>query len=192
MHPIQKPHQLIQPKNLQYCKYTNIVNHEVKSYFCKMKITMLTVGKTDNNYLNDGIRIYIERLSHYIKFDVLEIQLPKNLKKLNVDQLKDAEGKLLLRYFEDADMVILLDENGKSYSSEEFAVWLQKQMNAGIRHLMFVVGGAFGFSPEVYSSAKGKLSLSAMTFSHQMIRLFFTEQLYRAFTILRNEPYHNS
>lgn len=157
-----------------------------------MKITLLTVGKTDNNYLSDGIRIYLERLSHYIKFSLQEIQLPKNLKKLEADQLKEAEGKLLLKYFEDADMVILLDENGKSYSSEEFAVWLQKQMNAGIRHLMFVVGGAFGFSPEVYSAAKGKLSLSAMTFSHQMIRLFFTEQLYRAFTILRNEPYHNS
>lgn len=157
-----------------------------------MKITLLTVGKTDNNYLNEGISIYIDRLSHYVKFEMIEIQPPKSLKKLNSDQLKDAEGKLLLKYFEDADKVILLDEHGVSYSSEEFSVWIRKQMNAGIRHLIFVVGGAFGFSTEVYTAANGKLSLSDMTFSHQMIRLFFTEQLYRAFTILRNEPYHNS
>jgi 23S rRNA (pseudouridine1915-N3)-methyltransferase len=123
---------------------------------------------------------------------MVEVQQPKTLKKLSSDQLKEAEGKLLNKYFDDADMIVLLDEHGKSYSSEEFAIWMQKQMNAGIRHLMFVVGGAFGFSKEVYSSANGQLSLSDMTFSHQMIRLFFTEQLYRAFTILRNEPYHNS
>lgn len=157
-----------------------------------MKITLLTVGKTENNYLSEGIRIYFDRIQHYIKFDAIEIQVPKNLKKLNSDQLKDAEGKILLKYFQEADMVVLLDEKGRNYTSEEFASWIQKTMNAGNRHLMFVVGGAFGFSPEVYSSAHGKIALSAMTFSHQMVRLFFMEQLYRAFTILRNEPYHNS
>ncbi len=157
-----------------------------------MKISLITVGKTENNYLIEGIRIYNERLKHYIKFEMIEIQLPKNLKKLNPEQLKEAEGKLLLNSFEGADMIILLDEKGNTYTSETFAVWLQKQMNAGIRHLVFVVGGAFGFSPEVYQAANNKLALSSMTFSHQMVRLFFVEQLYRAFTILRNEQYHNS
>jgi len=136
--------------------------------------------------------IYFDRLKHYIKFEAIDLQTPKNLKPLNPSQLKEAEGKLLLRQFADADMVILLDEKGKEHTSEEFAVWMQKTLNAGIKHLMFVVGGAYGFSQEVYAAANGKLSLSKMTFSHQMIRLFFVEQLYRAFTILKNEPYHNS
>ncbi|HLO91905.1 MAG: 23S rRNA (pseudouridine(1915)-N(3))-methyltransferase RlmH [Chloroflexota bacterium] len=157
-----------------------------------MKITLLTVGKTDNNYLSEGLKVYLERLSHYIRFDFIEIQTPAKFKSLNTEQLKDAEGKLLLKYFETSDMVVLLDEKGKMQTSEEFAAWLQKIMNSGTRHLMFVVGGAFGFSQEVYKTSGGKLSLSPMTFSHQMVRLFFTEQLYRAFTILKNEPYHNS
>lgn len=157
-----------------------------------MKISLITVGKTDNNYLIDGIRAYNERLKHYIKFKVVEIQSPKNLRKLNPEQLKEAEGKLLLNYFEGADLIVLLDEKGNTYTSETFAAWIQKQMNAGLRHLVFVVGGAYGFSSEVYQTANSKLSLSSMTFSHQMVRLFFVEQLYRAFTILRNEPYHNS
>lgn len=157
-----------------------------------MKISLLVIGKTDEEYLNKGIGIYLTRLSHYIKFSLSEIQPPKNFRLLNPQQLKEAEGKLLLRYFEESDYVVLLDENGKLPTSVEFAGILQKHMNSGIRHLMFVVGGAFGFSEEVYLAANSKLSLSPMTFSHQMIRLFFTEQLYRAFTILKNEPYHNS
>lgn len=157
-----------------------------------MKITLLTVGKTDNNYLSEGIKIYFDRLQHYIKFEMVEVVLPKTTKKLQTEQLKEAEGKLLIKYFQDADTIILLDEKGRQYSSESFAGWLQKNMNAGTRHLVFVVGGAFGFSQEVYSAASGKMALSEMTFSHQMVRLFFMEQLYRAFTILRNEPYHNS
>lgn len=157
-----------------------------------MKITLLTVGKTDNNYLSEGIKIYFDRLQHYIKFEVVEVVLPKTTKKLQTEQLKEAEGKLLIKCFQGADTVILLDEKGRQYSSESFAGWLQKNMNAGTRHLIFVVGGAFGFSQEVYSAASGKMALSEMTFSHQMVRLFFIEQLYRAFTILRNEPYHNS
>ena len=157
-----------------------------------MRITLVLMGKTDASWLTTGIEVYTKRLSHYIRFDVVEINPPKNYKQLNPLQLKEAEGKLFLKYFEDADQVILLDERGKLHSSEDFAAWLQKLMNAGTRHLMFVVGGAFGFSEEVYAAANGKLSLSPMTFSHQMVRVFFAEQIYRAFTILRNEPYHNS
>lgn len=157
-----------------------------------MKITLLTVGKTENNYLHEGIKIYIDRLGHYIKFETMEIQLPAKLKSLNTERVKDAEGKLLLKHFASADMIILLDEKGKTFTSEEFATYLQRFMNAGVRNLMFVVGGAFGFSKEVYEAVQARLSLSSMTFSHQMVRLFFTEQLYRAFTIIRNEPYHNS
>ena len=157
-----------------------------------MKISLLVVGKTDEEYLNKGIGIYTSRLSHYIKFSITEIQSPRNFRQLNPLQLKEAEGRLLLKYFEDSDHVVLLDENGKLPTSAEFAGMLQKQMNSGIKHLMFVVGGAFGFSEEVYQAAGSKLSLSPMTFSHQMVRLFFAEQLYRAFTILKNEPYHNS
>lgn len=156
-----------------------------------MKITLVVIGKTDEEYLNTGIGIYTERLSHYIKFNLVGIRTPKNFGQLNPVQLKEAEGKLLLKYFEDSDHVILLDERGKLPTSVEFAGMLQKHMNCGIKHLMFVVGGAFGFSDEVYKTAQSKLSLSPMTFSHQMVRLFFTEQLYRAFTILKNEPYHN-
>lgn len=153
---------------------------------------MLTVSKTDNKYLQEGVKIYYERLRHYIRFETIEVHLPAKLKSLAPEQLKEAEGKLLLKHFASADFIILLDEKGKSYTSEEFAAWLQKLMNSGVGNLMFVVGGAYGFSAEVYAAAQSKLSLSSMTFSHQMVRLFFTEQLYRAFTILRNEPYHNS
>lgn len=156
-----------------------------------MKITLLAIAKTDNNYLSEGVKEYIDRLKHYAKFEMIEIQTPSKFKALNPDQLKEAEGKLILKYFEGVDLIFLLDEKGKSFTSVEFANWIQRQMNTGIRHLIFVIGGAFGFSPEVYKRATGKISLSAMTFSHQMIRLFFIEQLYRAFTILKNEPYHN-
>lgn len=157
-----------------------------------MKITLLTIGKTENNYLADGINIYKDRLSHYIKFEIIQLELPKQSKKFSPDALKEVEGKLLIKALEGVDQIVLLDEKGKTFTSEQFADWLQKIMNAGTRHLAFVVGGAFGFSDEVYRAANTKVSLSALTFSHQMVRLFFTEQLYRAFTILKNEPYHNS
>lgn len=157
-----------------------------------MRITLLVVGKTDEEYLKNGIDKYIARIGHYLKFTVNEIVTPKNFRQLQPAQLKEAEGKLLLRFFEEADQVILLDENGRMHTSVEFSAVLQKYMNAGTRHLMFVVGGAYGFSEEVVQAATGKLSLSAMTFSHQMVRLFFTEQLYRAFSIIKNEPYHNN
>ncbi|MFH1121142.1 MAG: 23S rRNA (pseudouridine(1915)-N(3))-methyltransferase RlmH [Bacteroidota bacterium] len=156
-----------------------------------MKITLVVIGKTDEDYLRKGIDIYKNRLSHYIKFEILVIHPLRNFRQLNPHQLKDAEGKLLLKYFTDSDQVVLLDERGKLTTSVEFSVLLQKHLNAGIKHLMFVIGGAYGFSDEVEHAAHYKLSLSRMTFSHQMVRLFFTEQLYRAFTILKNEPYHN-
>jgi 23S rRNA (pseudouridine1915-N3)-methyltransferase len=157
-----------------------------------MKITLLVVGKTEEEYLIKGIGIYKSRLEHYIRFNIVELLPPRNFRLLNPQQLKEAEGKLLLRYFNDSDQIVLLDEQGKQPDSVEFSGLLQKYMNAGTKHLMFVVGGAFGFSDEVYQAAGSKLSLSPMTFSHQMVRLFFTEQLYRAFTILKNEPYHNN
>ena len=157
-----------------------------------MRITLLLIGKTEAGWLQSGVEVYSQRLGHYGRFNMIEVMPPKNTKQLNPNQLKEVEGKLILKYAADADQLILLDERGKSYTSEGFSVWLQKKMNGGTRHLMFVVGGAFGFSDEVYAAANGKLALSEMTFSHQMVRLFFVEQLYRAFTILRNEPYHNT
>jgi 23S rRNA (pseudouridine1915-N3)-methyltransferase len=157
-----------------------------------MKITLLTIGKTENNYLVDGIKIFKERLVHYIKFEIMEIETPKQIRKLSPDALKEAEGRLILKAIQGMDHIVLLDEKGKTFTSEQFADWLQKLMNAGTRHLVFIVGGAYGFSDEVYQAANSKVALSALTFSHQMVRLFFTEQLYRAFTILKNEPYHNA
>ncbi len=157
-----------------------------------MRITLLLIGKTEDGWLQSGLKVYSQRLQHYVRFDIIEVSPPKNTKQLNSRQLKEVEGKLILKYAESADQLILLDERGKSFTSEGFSSWLQKLMNGGTRHLMFVVGGAFGFSDEVYAAANDKLALSEMTFSHQMVRLFFAEQLYRAFTILRNEPYHNT
>lgn len=157
-----------------------------------MHITLLLIGRTEAGWLQAGLQEYSQRLHHYIRFNIIEVAPPKNTKQLASAQLKVVEGKLVLKYAEDADRLVLLDERGKSYTSQEFSFWLQKLMNGGTRHLMFVVGGAFGFSDEVYAAANEKLALSEMTFSHQMVRLFFTEQLYRAFTILRNEPYHNT
>lgn len=157
-----------------------------------MRITLLLTGKTDTPWIKAGMEEYTARLSHYIRFSVVEIAPQKNFRQLSPLQLKEAEGKLMLKYLAEADQVVLLDESGQQRKSEDFAAWLQKMMNAGTRHMIFVVGGAYGFSPEIHAAASHKLSLSSMTFSHQMVRPFFIEQLYRAFTILRNEPYHNS
>ncbi len=156
-----------------------------------MNIKLLAIGKTDNKQLNDLIDTYIKRLGFYIKFNVEIIPDIKNAKNLSESQQKDKEGKLILEKTEKSDLLILLDENGKQYDSVGFSEVLQKHMNSGIKQLIFVIGGPYGFSPDVYNRANGKLSLSKMTFSHQMIRLFFIEQLYRGFTILRNEPYHH-
>ena len=156
-----------------------------------MKIKLLAIGKTDNKNLQLFIDDYIKRLGFYISFELQMIPDLKKTRSLTETLQKQKEGELLLKYIDPSDEVILLDENGKSYSSVAFSELLQKKMNSGIKTLVFIIGGPYGFSEEVYSRANGKVSLSAMTFSHQMVRLFFIEQLYSAFTILKNEPYHH-
>ncbi len=156
-----------------------------------MTIKLLAIGKTDNKHLQALIDEYQKRLGFYIKFEFEIIPDLKNSKNLSEEQQKQKEGELILNKLSSTDTLILLDENGKHYASVAFADYLQKHMNSGMKQLVFVIGGPYGFSPEVYAKSNGKLSLSNMTFSHQMIRLFFIEQLYRGFTILRNEPYHH-
>jgi len=156
-----------------------------------MNIKLLAIGKTDNSQLQTLIDDYAKRLSFYIKFDLEIIPDIKNAKNLSESQQKEKEGELILSKIAATDQLVLLDENGKSFSSVAFADELQKKMNSGIKTLVFVVGGPYGFSDAVYQRAHSKISLSPMTFSHQMVRLFFIEQLYRGFTILRNEPYHH-
>lgn len=156
-----------------------------------MNIKLIAIGKTDNKQLNSLIDNYINRLKFYIKFSFEVIPDIKNAKNLSESQQKEKEGKLILNQVDTSDILLLLDEKGKQYDSVAFSEVLQKRMNSGIKQLIFVIGGPYGFSPEVYDRANGKLSLSKMTFSHQMIRLFFIEQLYRGFTILKNEPYHH-
>ncbi|HRG19055.1 MAG TPA: 23S rRNA (pseudouridine(1915)-N(3))-methyltransferase RlmH [Flavobacterium lutivivi] len=156
-----------------------------------MNIKLIAIGKTDNKSLQALIDEYSKRLSFYIKFDLEIIPDIKNVKNLSENQQKEKEGELILAKITPTDQMILLDENGSTFSSMKFADYLQKKMNSGVKTLVFVIGGPYGFSEEVYKKAQGKVSLSEMTFSHQMVRLFFIEQLYRGFTILRNEPYHH-
>ncbi len=156
-----------------------------------MKIRLLTLGKTADSWAKDGISVFEKRLKHYCTFAIEEFAVP-GLKGLNQEQQKATEGKFILGKIASGERMILLDENGTAMSSEKFAEWMNKQQNSGVKSLVFVVGGPFGFSDEVYKAAAGKISLSSMTFTHQMVRLFFTEQLYRAFTILKGEKYHHS
>ena len=156
-----------------------------------MNIKLIAIGKTDNKALQSLIDDYTKRLSFYIKFDLDIIPDIKNVKNLSESQQKEKEGELILLKIASTDNLILLDENGKAFSSVAFSNELQKKMNAGIKTLVFVIGGPYGFSDAVYAKASGKISLSQMTFSHQMVRLFFIEQVYRGFTILKNEPYHH-
>ncbi len=156
-----------------------------------MNIKLLAIGKTDDKSLQTLIDDYTKRLSFYIKFDLEVIPDIKNVKNLSEMQQKEKEGELILSKLSPTDQLILLDENGSTFSSVGFSDYLQKKMNAGIKTLVFVIGGPYGFSEAIYKKAKGKISLSAMTFSHQMVRLFVIEQLYRGFTILKNEPYHH-
>ena len=156
-----------------------------------MNIKLIAVGKTDNPALQQLISTYEKRLSYYINFELQLLPDIKNNKSLSEEQQKIKEGELILSYVEPSHHLILLDERGKEYTSIAFADELEKKMNTGIKQLTFVIGGPYGFSQAVYQRANSKLSLSKLTFSHQMIRLFFVEQLYRAFTILRNEPYHH-
>ena len=156
-----------------------------------MQITLMAIGKTDSKQLEQMIALYQNRLKHYIRFDINIIPDLKNRKTLSEAQQKLKEGELLLNQIKSSDTLILLDEKGKTYSSLEFANFLQKKMNSGIKNLVFLIGGPYGFSEPVYQRANEKISLSSMTFSHQMVRLFMVEQLYRGFTILKNEPYHH-
>lgn len=156
-----------------------------------MQIKLLAIGKTDNRHLQFLIDEYSKRLSFYVRFNIEIIPDIKNSKNLSEKQQKTKEGELILKKLNASDILILLDEGGKQMDSMGFANYLQKYMNSGVKQVVFVIGGPYGFSDEVYKKANGKLSLSKMTFSHQMIRLFFVEQLYRGFTILRNEPYHH-
>lgn len=156
-----------------------------------MTIKLLAIGKTDNKELQSLIADYQKRLGFYVKFEFEIIPDLKKAKHLSEAQQKQKEGELILNKLNSSDVMILLDENGKQLDSVAFSNYLQKHMNSGIKQLVFVIGGPYGFSPEIYQKASGKLSLSKMTFSHQMIRLFMIEQLYRGFTILRNEPYHH-
>ncbi|APY12092.1 23S rRNA (pseudouridine(1915)-N(3))-methyltransferase RlmH [Seonamhaeicola sp. S2-3] len=156
-----------------------------------MTIKLITIGKTDNRELQTLTDNYIKRLGFYIRFSFEIIPDIKNSKNLSEEQQKQKEGELILSKLANSDTLVLLDEKGKQQSSVEFSKYLQKHMNSGIKQLVFVIGGPYGFSEAVYKKANGKISLSKMTFSHQMVRLFFVEQLYRGFTILRNEPYHH-
>lgn len=155
-----------------------------------MKITLLVVGKTTDSRLQTMIEDYLQRLKHYLPFEMVVIPELKNAKSLTQDQQKQAEGELILKNVNPAAELILLDEHGSEFHSVEFAQYLQKKMSAG-RDVVLVIGGPYGFSPAVYARANGQISLSKMTFSHQMIRLLLVEQVYRAMTILRGEPYHH-
>ena len=156
-----------------------------------MKIKLLAIGKTDNKNLIQLIDEYQNRLKHYIKFELEVIPDIKNVKNLSEVQQKEKEGALILSKLQNTDDLVLLDDKGKHFTSIEFSQYLQKKMNSGIKQLVLVIGGPYGFSDTVYKKAIAKISLSKMTFSHQMIRLFAVEQIYRAFTILKNEPYHH-
>lgn len=156
-----------------------------------MKITLLVVGKTTDNNINLLINNYLERLKFYTDFSIQVIPELKNAKNLRFEEQKEKEGELILKQVEDADEVILLDEKGKEYTSVEFSEQVNKRAITGKRKVYFVVGGPYGFSQKVYNRANSLISFSKMTFSHQMIRLFFVEQLYRAMTIIKGEPYHH-
>ena len=156
-----------------------------------MKITLLTVGKTDRDWVKQGLDIYVSRLKHYIPFSVVEIPELKNVSSLTKDQIKTREGELILKNVRPADDLILMDERGKQYTSVELAKVIQDKISYAGKDMVFVIGGAYGFSEAVYRRADSRISLSKMTFSHQMVRAIFVEQIYRAFTIMRGEPYHH-
>ena len=156
-----------------------------------VKIQLLEIDKTQDSYLQQGISIYTKRLSNYTVFEVITINVPKNVRQRSFAEQKVEESKLILKLLLPEDYLILLDEGGKEYSSVEFSRFLSQKQNASIKRLIFLIGGPFGFDESVYKRANAQLSLSRMTFSHQMVRLFFVEQLYRAFTILKGEKYHH-
>lgn len=156
-----------------------------------MKIMLMAVGRTQSDYLVTGIDNYVKRINRYMPFELKVIPDIKATRSLSEQQQKDAEGRLMLAALQPGDVMILLDERGKQYSSREFAAVVDRYALQSVKRLVFVIGGPYGFSKEMYDRADSQLSLSKMTFSHEMVRLFFTEQIYRAMTILRGEPYHH-
>ncbi|MFT5581854.1 MAG: 23S rRNA (pseudouridine1915-N3)-methyltransferase [Psychromonas sp.] len=163
-----------------------------KIYLYPVKIKLICIGKTGKSFLVEGEKEYAKRLSYYVGFEKIEIPDIKNAKKLSFEQVKDKEGKEILQKIDNVDYVICLDEKGKTFTSEKFADYMQQRFNQGGKAIAFVIGGAYGFSDELYSRADAKISLSSMTFSHQMVRMIFLEQVYRSMTILKGEPYHHS
>ena len=159
--------------------------------FVPMRLTLLTVGKTDIPWVKEGLEMYVSRLKHYVNFELKEIPELKKVSALTKEQIKQKEGELVLKELRPSDELILLDEHGREFRSLEFASFLEQKMASSSRDIVFLIGGAYGFSPEVYSRADSKISLSKMTYSHQLVRTIFAEQLYRAFTIIKGEPYHH-
>lgn len=156
-----------------------------------MKITLVNIGKTDKSYVREGLADFQKRIGYFVDFSIVDLPEIKQVKSLSIDQIKQKEGVQLLKFLTKSDLCILLDEKGTEFSSRGLSTWLEKNMNQGSKHIVFVTGGAYGFSDDIYKVAQQKISLSQMTFTHQMVRLIFTEQLYRAFTILKGIPYHN-
>ena len=156
-----------------------------------MNIELIVVGKTDSKEVTSLVDMYTKRINFYNRFNITYIPDIRNSKNISEAQQKTAEGEAILRMLDESDRVVLLDEKGAEFRSVEYADWLQKRMNSGVKRLVFIIGGPYGFSPEVYARSNEKISLSKMTFSHQIIRAIFTEQLYRAFSILHNSPYHH-
>lgn len=156
-----------------------------------MKISLICIGKTDEKYLLEGIDKYLKRLKFYVNFSLIVIPDIKNSKNLSQEQQKEKEAQLINKYIQATDTLVLLDEHGKAYRSLEFSEYFEKSMLKSVQHLVFVIGGPYGFDNNLYERSNHKISLSNMTFSHQMIRLFFVEQVYRAFSIMRGEPYHH-
>ncbi|MBP3943896.1 23S rRNA (pseudouridine(1915)-N(3))-methyltransferase RlmH [Sphingobacteriaceae bacterium WQ 2009] len=156
-----------------------------------MKISLVCIGKTDEKYLLEGIEKYMKRLKFYVNFTLVVIPDIKNVKNLSQEQQKEKEAQLILKHVQQTDTLILLDEHGKAYRSLEFSAYFEKALLNSVQHMIFVIGGPYGFDAQVYARANHKISLSNMTFSHQMIRLFFVEQVYRAFSIMKGEPYHH-
>ncbi|MBD1430557.1 23S rRNA (pseudouridine(1915)-N(3))-methyltransferase RlmH [Sphingobacterium litopenaei] len=156
-----------------------------------MKITLLCIGKTDDKFIQEGIDKYINRLKHYISFNIIVLPDVKNVKNLSEAQQKEKEAELFNKNIQSGDFVVLLDERGKEYRSLEFSTFIEKKMVASVQHMVFLIGGPYGFAEEIKQRANSFVSLSKMTFSHQMVRLFFVEQIYRAFTIMKGEPYHH-
>lgn len=156
-----------------------------------MNIDLIVIGKTDSEQVEELVRLYARRVNFYAKFNFVVIPDLRNTRNITSESQRRQEGELILRQLSPGDYAVLLDERGTEFSSVEFSAWLQKRMNGGVRRLCFIIGGPYGFSREVYDRADAKVSLSRMTFSHQIVRAIFAEQIYRAFTILNNEPYHH-